>query len=201
MFAIDGKLYAFSMRLYRLLVLNILFVVGCLPIVTIGASLTALISVLHQDKRQIVSSFFEVYRRQLWSTLPYLFFNIMSVIFVYSLRIANTGDSRWMYFVKLCFIFFVLMYNLNLYVTHAYHPKLGTFRTFQYSFFLTIWSFYKTVWLPIAMGLIVWFLYKYIGLVIIGLFFSLPLWLHVRLVNYDVERVEQFFVRVRIFSK
>lgn len=51
------------------------------------------------------------------------------------------------------------------------------------------------------MGLIVWFLYKYIGLVIIGLFFSLPLWLHVRLVNDDVERVEQFFVRVGIFSK
>lgn len=30
MFAIDGELYAVSMRLYRLIILNALFVIGCL---------------------------------------------------------------------------------------------------------------------------------------------------------------------------
>ena len=200
MLAIDGKLYAGITRLYRLVVLNLLFVIGCLPIVTIGASFTALVSVIRSDERRLLTSFFQIYRHQIWSTLPYLFFNLMSVVFVHSLRMANTGASRFMYYVSLLFIFFILIYNLNLYVAHVLQPKMGAYQIFQSSFFLTIWSFYKTFWLPIMMGLAIWFLYRWLGLVILMVLFSLPIWLHVLLVRPDAERVMNYLTNIRQFN-
>ncbi|QEU47678.1 DUF624 domain-containing protein [Schleiferilactobacillus harbinensis] len=43
-FALDGKAYRILQKIYQLIVLNVLFVIGALPIVTVGASLTALYS-------------------------------------------------------------------------------------------------------------------------------------------------------------
>ena len=40
--AIDGMLYQYMMKVYDLIVLNLIFVVSCIPLVTIGASITAL---------------------------------------------------------------------------------------------------------------------------------------------------------------
>lgn len=200
MFAIDGKLYTVSMRLYRLIVLNILFVMGCLPIVTIGASFTALVSIILSEERQMVKAFSIVFRQQIWATLPYLIFHLMSGMFIVSLRTANTGASRLLYYISLCFIFFVITYNLNLYVAHALHPKTPTFKIFQYSFFLTIWSFYKTFWIPIIMGLAIWFLYRFLGLIILLVLFSLPIWLHLMLVEQDAQRVSEYFVKLKVFN-
>ncbi|MGO4939510.1 DUF624 domain-containing protein [Fundicoccus sp. Sow4_D5] len=200
MFSIDGKLYAFSMRLYRLIILNALFVIGCLPIVTIGASFTALVSVTHHDERQMVRAFFKTYRQEIWVTLPYLFFHLMSALFIQSLRMADTGASRLLYYISLCFIFFVLTYNLNLYVAHVLHPKTSVFKIFQYSFFLTIWSFYKTFWIPVMMGLAIWYLYQLLGLMILLVLFSLPIWLHLLLIEQDAQRVSEYFVKLKVFN-
>lgn len=41
----EGKVYSVMMTFYQLIVLNLLFLISCLPIVTIGAALTALFSV------------------------------------------------------------------------------------------------------------------------------------------------------------
>lgn len=200
MFAIDGKLYAFCMRLYRLILLNGLFIIGCLPIVTIGASFTALFSVTYHDDRQIVRTFFKTYRQQILKALPYLGFHLMSAWFVQSLRMTDTGDSQLMYYVSVCFIFFVLTYNLNLYVAHVLHPKANPYKIFQYSFFLTIWSFYKTFWIPILMGLAIWFLYRMLGLMILLVMFSLPVWLHLLMVQTDTGRVSEYFVKLKILN-
>lgn len=172
MFAIDGKLYAVSMRLYRLIILNALFVIGCLPIVTIGASFTALVSVTHSDERQLVRAFISTYRQQIGASLPYLLFHLMSALFIQSLRTADTGASRLLYYVSLGFIFFVL----------------------------TIWSFYKTFWIPIMMGLAIWFLYRLLGLMILLVLFSLPIWLHLLLIEQDAQRVSEYFVKLKVFN-
>lgn len=45
LFAIDGNIYKYMLKLYDLLVLNLLFIIASLPIITIGAALTALYDV------------------------------------------------------------------------------------------------------------------------------------------------------------
>lgn len=167
---------------------------------TIGASFTALVSVTHSDERQLVRAFISTYRQQIGASLPYLLFHLMSALFIQSLRTADTGASRLLYYVSLGFIFFVLTYNLNLYVAHALHPKTNPYRIFQYSFFLTIWSFYKTFWIPIMMGLANWFLYRLLGLMILLVLFSLPIWLHLLLIEQDAQRVSEYFVKLKVFN-
>ena len=43
--AVNGIIYRYMLKLYDLIVLNILFVVSSLPLITIGASITALYDV------------------------------------------------------------------------------------------------------------------------------------------------------------
>ncbi|MEK0306912.1 DUF624 domain-containing protein [Bifidobacterium favimelis] len=45
-FSLDGPLYRFLDRVWQLLQLNVLFLLSCLPLVTVGAGLTALFSVV-----------------------------------------------------------------------------------------------------------------------------------------------------------
>ena len=53
--AIDGIIYQYMMKVYDLIVLNLIFVVASLPLITIGASITALYDItlnmqMHRDK-------------------------------------------------------------------------------------------------------------------------------------------------------
>ena len=45
LFAIDGNIYKYMLKLYEVMVLNLLFIIASLPIVTVGAALTALYDV------------------------------------------------------------------------------------------------------------------------------------------------------------
>lgn len=45
-FALDGPLYRCLDKVWQLLKLNLLFLVSCLPLVTVGAGLTALFAVV-----------------------------------------------------------------------------------------------------------------------------------------------------------
>ena len=66
MFCIDGKLFAAISKFGDLVILNILFIVCCIPIVTIGASITALYGVTKKmavDKEgYIVAEFFRQWK-------------------------------------------------------------------------------------------------------------------------------------------
>ena len=60
LFAIDGNIYKYMLKLYEVMVLNLLFIIASLPIVTIGAALTALYDVtlrmqVGTDKEMTVS--------------------------------------------------------------------------------------------------------------------------------------------------
>lgn len=48
LFSIDGTLYKYMMKVYDLIVLNLLLIITCLPIVTIGAALVALYDVTYK---------------------------------------------------------------------------------------------------------------------------------------------------------
>jgi len=77
LFSPDSKIMQFLSRLYDIAVLNLLFLVTCLPLVTIGAASTALYSVVFamdtEREGGILSTYFRSFRRNFWqSTVIFL---------------------------------------------------------------------------------------------------------------------------------
>ncbi|MCJ1989884.1 conserved membrane hypothetical protein [Lactococcus piscium] len=88
LFAIDGNIYNYMLKLYDLMVLNLLFIIASLPIVTVGAALTALYDVtLHMQvgtEKEMTGSFVKSFRKngmqatKIWLT----FLSFIAIAFV-----------------------------------------------------------------------------------------------------------------------
>ena len=65
--AIDGNIYKYMLKLYEVMVLNLLFIIASLPIVSVGAALTALYDVtLHMQvgtEKEMTVSFVKSFRK------------------------------------------------------------------------------------------------------------------------------------------
>ena len=59
MFSIDGKLWGFLSKMADLILVNIFFLIFCIPVVTIGASKAALFDVSRRIRRDEESSIFK----------------------------------------------------------------------------------------------------------------------------------------------
>ncbi|MCP1103001.1 putative membrane protein YesL [Aequitasia blattaphilus] len=98
-FNIDGPLFSFLNKMADLVILNILFLICCLPIVTIGASTTALYYVSlrmvrnHEGyiARNFWKSFKENFRQATFIWIPAL---LMIIVLVLDIRIFNPSDSN-----------------------------------------------------------------------------------------------------------
>ena len=69
LFSLDGRLVKTLTRLTDIIILNTLFIVCCLPVLTIGASLTALATMWHRllkgEDSDLVFHFFRLFRANL----------------------------------------------------------------------------------------------------------------------------------------
>lgn len=97
LFSLDGGFFAVMDKLANIFWLNILFVVCCIPIVTIGASTTALFYVtmkmVKNEDCYITKSFFHSFRQNFkQATGIWLLAMVVSIIFVLDLQILQTGD-------------------------------------------------------------------------------------------------------------
>ena len=67
LFAIDGNIYKYMLKLYEVMVLNLLFIIASLQIVTIGAALTALYDVTLRmqvgTEKEMTVSFVKSFRK------------------------------------------------------------------------------------------------------------------------------------------
>lgn len=94
MFNIDGKFYEAISKLVDLVILNIIFLITCIPIVTIGAAVTALYGVTKKmaKKREgyIVRTFFKIFFENFkQSTLMWIILCAIGIIPVMDLYIIN----------------------------------------------------------------------------------------------------------------
>ena len=94
MFRSDSLLMRLLDRLGTLLILNLLFLLCSLPIVTVGAASTALYTVTLReargDARSILSGFFTAFRKNFWkATLLWLIVLLLSAIFFVDLILLN----------------------------------------------------------------------------------------------------------------
>lgn len=96
-FNFEGPVFTFLSRLADLFWLNLLFIICSLPIVTIGASTTAMyyvtLKMAKDEEGYITKSFFKSFVQNFkQATIIWLIYLVLSAVLVIDLRIANGGS-------------------------------------------------------------------------------------------------------------
>lgn len=131
LFAMDGKLFGFFSRMADLVLLNLLWLVCCLPVITIGASTTALyyveMKMVKDEDSYVVKSFFHSFKENFrQSTAVWLCIMLAGVVlyfdFYYSSHMMTAGAklmavplilAAFLILITSCYVFPVMAYFKN----------------------------------------------------------------------------------------
>lgn len=166
LFHFDGNFYTYTGKIFDLIVVSIYWILGCLPVITIGASFCALYgavtkSVRH-DRDTISKQFWHIYRQNLIPSIP-LTLIYGGVIFVMLLNIgilhAKTKNLLGLFFM----VFYVLVILFFIISACYVFPALSQFEM-PVGWFVKL-SFYMTIrHLPISVLLLLMFGVSYLAL-------------------------------------
>lgn len=145
LFNMDNKFFTVMGRVADLIMLNVVFLICCLPIVTIGASLTALhyvtLKMTRNEESYIIRSFFKSFKQNFkQATVINLIMLAVAAILYMDLRIVgNIGGTMSQVLYIVFFAFGILYMMVFLYI----YPVLAKFynsikNTFRNAFLMAI---------------------------------------------------------------
>ncbi len=96
-FNFEGPVFTFFSRLADLFWLNLLFIVCCIPVITIGAATTALyyvtLKMAKDEEGYITRSYFKSFKENfVQATVIWIGFLVIGIIMIMDLRIVNGGN-------------------------------------------------------------------------------------------------------------
>ena len=151
-FSLDSPLFSFLNKVADLILLNILTMICCLPIITIGASMRALhyvvLKMVRDEESYIVRSYFKSFRQNFkQATIIWLILLLVGAVLIGDVVILNFSAirfSNWIRIALFTVIIIVLLATMHLF------PVLSRFdntikNTFKNSFFMGILTFPKTI--------------------------------------------------------
>ena len=102
----DGPLMRFMTKLADLMILNILFLVTSLPVVTVGAAWTALsyvtLKMVRDEEGAIVRSYFRAFRQNFrQATVLWLGVLAIGAVLVLDFRVLSGAEAAWAGFLRL----------------------------------------------------------------------------------------------------
>ena len=117
----DGKFFTIMSRIADLMILNILWIICCIPIVTAGAATTAMyyvtLKMVRNEESYIFKSFFRSFKENFkQSTIMWLIMLVIGIIFGLDLQILTKMDTsignvlRYLIFALLLVYVFTLSY-------------------------------------------------------------------------------------------
>lgn len=114
-FSMDSVFYRFINKVGELLILNLLFLLCCIPIVTIGASATALYVVLFKLVRKesgyIVKDFFKAFACNFKkSTIIWILTLIVGTVLYFDIIFSDAIGGGFAWGFKVIFLFFGIIY-------------------------------------------------------------------------------------------
>ena len=97
-FNFEGPVFTFLSRLTDLFWLNLLFIVCCMPVITIGAATTALyyvtLKMAKDEEGYITRSYFKSFKENFkQATVIWIGFLVVGMIMITDLRIVNGGNT------------------------------------------------------------------------------------------------------------
>lgn len=151
-FDLDSPIMNFFSKMADLIGLNILAFICCLPIVTVGASMTALhyvcLKIVRDEEGYIVKSFFKSFKQNFkQATIIWLIWLAVMLIFVGDLLIFMYSGIEFPGWLKVVFLAVVL---LSIFATMHVFPILSRFEntvahTYKNSLLMGVLAFPKTI--------------------------------------------------------
>ena len=200
LFNLDGSFMGFLGRVADLLILNLIFVVTCIPIVTIGPALTALYSVtlkmVKNEDSYIFKSYFKAFKESFKiSILAWLIILVALIIFVVDYRIMATSanglsEVLTTIFLVLMIICFVVGLYLFPYIARFEGGLKASFKNATLIMLASApWTFLLTI---ITGGVVA------VSIFFIPLQYVLPLWI---LFGFAALAYVQSFIFRRVFVR
>lgn len=122
-FNMDNKFFTFMGKVADLIILNLVFIVCCIPIVTIGASCTAMhyvaLKMVRNEESYIIRSFFKSFKENFkQATIINLIMLLAGVMLVLDINIVKGMDTtvaKVMFFIFVAFSFIYLIVFIYIY--------------------------------------------------------------------------------------
>ncbi|MDF2952213.1 MAG: hypothetical protein K0S18_1796 [Anaerocolumna sp.] len=166
LFSFDNGFFTLLGKLWDVLILGILYIILCIPIITIGPATTALyyatVKVIRRDRGYLIREFFHSFKMNfkngvIVSILLLLFYIIMYIDRNYARTLG--GTLGYLFFAFLNTIIFLLI-GMTIYI----FPVLSRFQIsrkelFKTSFFMAIKHLPTTLLLIIIIGVFAFFCY------------------------------------------
>lgn len=183
----DNKFFTFMGKVADLMILNLLCIVCCLPIVTIGASITALyyvtLKMARNEETYIVKSFFHSFKENLkQATIIHLIMVVVGLLLLFDLYFTRMLRSQSNAYKAASYVFMVGLVIYAMVLTYIY-PVLSKFynsirHTFQNALLMSIRHIPYTIMMvavtvaPIGLAFLIESFSAYISLFYILLGFS-----------------------------
>lgn len=168
LFSLDSGVMRFLSKMADLMILNILYFVTCIPIITIGASTTALyyvtLKMVKDEESYLFREYFKSFRLNFKkATTIWVIFFLMGSLLTFDIFYFSNSGGGLAYFLKMIFITFSVIYLIILLYLF---PLLAVFenknsKIIMFSFVLAIRHFPTTLSLISIYILAGFLLYQY----------------------------------------
>jgi len=199
-FDLDGGVMSFLGRITDFLILNLIFVITCVPIVTIGPALTALYSVtlkmVKGEDAYIFKSYFKAFKENFKiSFFTWMIILVALIIFGVDYRIMTASDISMsgvfaVLFLTLMFICFMVSLYLFPYIARFENTLKDSFRN---AILIALASLPWTFLLVALTGAVV-----AVSILVIPLQYVIPIWL---LFGFALLAYGQSFIFRKVFVK
>ena len=128
-FNMDNKFFQFMGRVADLMLLNLLCIVCCIPVITIGASLSSMyyvtLKMVRDEESYITRSFFHSFKQNIRQSIPITLIMLAAGVLLY----IDIGIGRSMEGMagRVLFVLFMFMAILYLMIFIYIHPMLAKF--------------------------------------------------------------------------
>ncbi|MDE6014818.1 MAG: YesL family protein [Acetatifactor sp.] len=189
---IDGPLIQFLSKMADLMWLNILTMICCIPIITAGASLTALnymaLKIVRNEEGYITRGFFKAFKENFkQSTAIWCLFLVVACVLGVDYRIMTTTDVKIGNVLQMLILITAMMTVFTLLYVFPVQAKFSNsiMRTIWNAFVLSIVQFPKTILMIVLYALPHVMVYLWNGIFPVSFVFclSLPALLSAKLYN------------------
>ena len=183
LFSLDSPLFSFLSKVADLIILNILVMICCIPIVTVGASLTALhyvvLKMVRNEDSYIVRSYFKSFKQNFrQATILWLIMLLIIAVYVGDFMIFTYSGVKF----PTALVIAILALAIVLLMVAVYvFPVLSRFdntikNTVKNAFCMAILNLPKTILMVALMALptVIWYFWPYAGIFVIIFGISAP---------------------------
>lgn len=199
----DNRFFVFMGRVADLMMLNFICILCCLPIVTAGASITAMyyvtLKMARNDESYIIRGFFHSFRQNLKQGIViHLIMLIVGILLLFDLYFARFMQSESKLYTALAIIFMIGLILYMMILTYVY-PVLSKFynsikNTFRNAFLMSIRHFPYTL-LLLAISIV-----PLVLMIFVTPAFPIILFLYL-IIGFAFISLAQSMIFVKIFDK